>query len=145
MSIIFGIATVLYFGIEGVELLKDNAVIGWGYVLLVTFKGLILIGLFIALAKYVFTFSQSYMHESVKNSERRHAINFGKFYLETYGADASWGQIKDAFEHWNIVSDSAFSKHETASFDPKSVESAVSLINAISKLSPLKNSDEKKQ
>ena len=75
------------------------------------------------------------MHESLKSSERQHAINFGKFYLESYGVDADWSQIKDAFEHWNISSNTAFCANSSDSFDPKNLESAASLIQAVSKLS----------
>ena len=136
ISIFLGIAILLYFGDKSINLISLKSNIGWSYLFFVTFKGLIVVGLLVALAKYSYSYSQSYMHESVKNSERRHAINFGKFYLESYGADANWEQIKEAFEHWNIVSDSAFSNQDSNSFDPKSIESAVSLISAMSKLTP---------
>lgn len=88
--------------------------------------------MFIAFARYAFIFSNSYMHESLKNSERRHAINFGKFYLEAYGANASWEQVKEAFQHWNISNDSAFTKKNTSDFDPKVMENVVELSKALS-------------
>jgi len=145
VSIATGIATLMWFGAEGMDLLKQDTNYGWSYLLLVTFKGLILVGLFIALAKYSFMYSQSYMHESIKNSERRHAINFGKFYMESYGATASWHQIKDAFEHWNIECDSAFSKQDSTKFDPKTIESAVSIMQALGKISAINKQEENKQ
>lgn len=145
LSIALGIAILMWFGSEGLELLKQDTNYGWSYLLLVTFKGIILVGLFIALAKYSFMYSQSYMHESIKNSERRHAINFGKFYMESYGATANWHQIKDAFEHWNIECDSAFSKQDSSKFDPKTIESAVSLMKAMGSIpSPEQSNKEKK-
>jgi hypothetical protein len=134
----------MWFGSEGMDLLKQDTNYGWSYLLLVTFKGLILVGLFIALAKYSFIYSQSYMHESIKNSERGHAIKFGKFYIESYGASASWHQVKDAFEHWNIECNSAFSKQDTSKFDPKSIESAVSIIQAIGKMPASRNESKEK-
>lgn len=133
-SISLGIAILVYFGIEGFNVLESKDNVNWSFLLLVSFKGVIIVGLFIALSKYAFTFSQSYMHESLKNSERRHAINFGKFYLESYGADADWNQVKEAFEHWNITSNSAFSKHNSDSFDPKILENAANLIDSVSKI-----------
>jgi hypothetical protein len=136
LSISAGIFILSYLGIEGFSILEKKEDVSWSFLLLITFKGLIVVGLFVALAKYSFTFSQSYMHESLKNSERRHAINFGKFYLESYGADADWSQIKEAFEHWNISSHTAFSNNTSDSFDPKTLENAVSIIQAVSKLSP---------
>lgn len=144
LSISIGIAILMWFGSEGMDLLKQDTNYGWSYLLLVTFKGLILVGLFIALAKYAFMYSQSYMHESIKNSERRHAIKFGKFYMESYGATANWHQVKDAFEHWNIECDSAFSKQDAAKFDPKSVESAISIIKALDNVNVSKKEDKEK-
>lgn len=128
LAIVCGIALLLWFGVEGLDILKADTEFGWSYLLLVTFKGLILVGLFIALGKYSFMYSQNYMHESIKNSERRHAINFGKFYLESYGATADWNQVKDAFEHWNIECASAFSKQDSSSIDSKSFESTMMIL-----------------
>ncbi|MEZ9899816.1 HNH endonuclease [Vibrio breoganii] len=136
ISIAAGIFILSYLGVEGFAILEKKDDVSWSFLLLITFKGLIVVGLFVALAKYSFTFSQSYMHESLKNSERRHAINFGKFYLESYGADADWSQIKEAFEHWNISSNTAFSNNKADSFDPKTLENAASIIQAVSKFSP---------
>ena len=57
------------------------------------------------------------MHESLKSGERLHAIKFGEFYLDAYGADAEWDQIKEAFENWNISGSSAFSRKEAENTD----------------------------
>lgn len=135
ISIAAGIFILSYLGVESFSILEQKNDVSWSFLILITFKGLIVVGLFVALAKYSFSFSQSYMHESLKSSERQHAINFGKFYLESYGVDADWSQIKDAFEHWNISSNTAFCANSSDSFDPKTLESAASLIKAVSKLS----------
>lgn len=45
------------------------------------FRGLIVVGLFGAFARYAFVLSGSFMHESLKSGERLHAIKFGEFYL----------------------------------------------------------------
>lgn len=144
ISIALGILTLMWYGNEGLEILKKDTNFGWSYLLLVTFKGLILVGLFIALSKYAFVYSQNYMHESIKNSERRHAINFGKFYMESYGASADWNQVKDAFEHWNIECNSAFLKHDSSKFDPKTVEGAVAILNSLKNM-PEHRKDEKEK
>lgn len=94
----------------------------WEYITFSVFKGLIALALFAALSKYAFLFSNSYMREALKNADRRHAINFGKFYLESYGAAADWAQIKEAFEHWNIIGSNAFSKSEESQLDMTSLE-----------------------
>jgi len=134
LALVFGILTGLYFGVRGLTPMEGKNTIEWAQVVFFGFKGLIVIGLFVALAKYCFMYGQSFMHESLKNSERKHAINFGKFYLESYGADADWIQVKEAFEHWNIVSASAFSKNDPDKFDPKVLEKATQLINSVGKL-----------
>lgn len=112
ISIILGIVFIAYTTLNGAYSFHSGAGFSWTYFVFVTFRGLVVIALFAALARYAFVYSKSYMHESLKSGERRHAINFGKFYLEAYGADANWGQIKEAFQHWNIGNESAFSERE---------------------------------
>lgn len=135
VSLVLGVLTGIYFGTKGLTPVEGQKEIGWSQVTFFAFKGVIVIGLFVALAKYCFTYSQSFMHESIKNGERKHAINFGKFYLETYGADAEWAQIKEAFEHWNINSSSAFSGNDADKFDPRIVEKTIQLAESFQKLS----------
>ncbi|WP_156443723.1 hypothetical protein [Burkholderia savannae] len=115
--------------------------ITWEFIVFSVFKGLIAVGLLAGLAKYSFLFSSSYMQEALKNADRRHAINFGKFYLESYGAAAEWSQVKEAFEHWNIAGSNAFTRSEDAGPDVTSLEKAVSLIAHASKVLPLPKSD----
>mgnify|MGYP000238772025 CR=1 FL=1 len=144
VSILFGIILLVVLGVKGFNILEAKVAVEWSFLFLVSFKGIIVLGLFIALAKYSFTFSQSYMHESLKSSERIHAINFGKFYLESYGADADWAQIKEAFEHWNISSNTAFSSNKADSFDPKIFEGAANLIEAVGKVYPKESNSPQK-
>lgn len=127
IAIFSGILFIIVSTFFGAESFHDSGEFSWSYFLFITFRGLIVVAMFVALARYAFIYSNSYMHESLKNGERRHAINFGKFYLEAYGANADWDQVKDAFQHWNISSESAFSKKQTSEFDPKLVENAVEL------------------
>ncbi len=72
------------------------------------------------------------MHESLKRSDRMHAINFGKLYLEVYGNDVSQNDMKSIFENWNLNSDSAFVKIQGPNFDPKVIDQATQMINAVS-------------
>lgn len=83
----------------------------WQFITFSVLKGLISLTLFGALAKYSFVLSNSYMQEALKNSDRAHAINFGKFYLESFGAAADWSQVKEAFANWNILGSSSFSNN----------------------------------
>ncbi|QBC45188.1 hypothetical protein [Iodobacter fluviatilis] len=107
--------------------------ISWQFIVFIVFKGVIAITMFAALAKYALIFSNAYMKEALKNADRRHAINFGKFYLESYGAAADWPQIKEAFEHWNINGDNLSSKNTKEELDITTIEKFASVIEKISK------------
>jgi hypothetical protein len=104
-----------------------------GKVILFAIKGLVGVGLLVALSKYAFTLGKSYMNESLKNSDRLHAISFGKFYLQAYGDVAQPEDVKDVFQHWNIDKDSSFSDLKTDNFDPRIFESAIEIAKVISK------------
>ena len=110
--------------------------ITWEFLAFSVFKGLIAVALLAGLAKYSFLFSSSYMQEALKNADRRHAINFGKFYLESYGAAAEWSQVKEAFEHWNITGSNAFKKADEAMPEISALEKAVALVERASKAIP---------
>ncbi|MBF8224331.1 hypothetical protein [Halomonas sp. 328] len=110
LSIFLGIIFMIYTTLYSADSYHSSAEATWPYFVFVTFRGLIVVTLFAALARYAFVFSNSYMNESLKCSERRHAINFGKFYLEAFGANSNWSQIKEAFQHWNIGNRSIFSE-----------------------------------
>jgi hypothetical protein len=133
ISIVLGIGFMIFSTFYGADSFHNANSFSWSYFLFITFRGLIVVAMFVALAKYAFVYSNSYMHESLKSGERRHAINFGKFYLEAYGVNANWDQVKDAFQHWNISNESAFSKKGTAEFDPKVVETAMEMSKLITK------------
>ena len=131
LSICFGIIFMIYTTLDSAVSFHSGAGLTWAYFMFITLRGLIVVALFAALARYAFIFSNSYMHESLKCSERRHAINFGKFYLEAFGANSNWSQIKEAFQHWNIGNSSVFSVQGDKSAEKK-IES-VELSNAQSK------------
>ncbi len=120
-AIFFGYVTVTSF-------VSIPDPVTWEFITFSVFKGLIAVILFAALAKYSLIFSNSYMREALKNADRRHAINFGKFYLETYGASADWEQIKEAFEHWNIAGENAFSKATDTSLDVTAIDKLASAL-----------------
>lgn len=110
--------------------------ITWEFLAFSAFKGLIAVALLAGLAKYAFLLGNSYMQEALKNADRRHAINFGKFYLESYGAAADWSQVKEAFEHWNITGSNAFKRQEDAIPNISTLEKAVALIERAGKVIP---------
>lgn len=101
---------------------------GLAYYFFHLFRGLVVVGLCGVLSRYAFVFSKSYMHESLKIGERAHAIRFGEFYLDTYGANAQWSEVKEAFAHWNISGQSAFSQAESDDVDPAVTGAASKLV-----------------
>lgn len=108
VSIAGGLIALLLSLHDATKDIIANKEIGWMLIIFLAAKSAVLLGIMFAFAKYSMMFSKSYMHESLRNTERQHAINFGKFYLGTHGASASWEDIKSVFEHWNISRDSTF-------------------------------------
>lgn len=105
----------------------------WGIYTIATIKSIVVIGLLIAAAKYTFTLGKSFMHESLRNADRVHAISFGEFYLKAYGDRiGTLTEIKEIFQEWNIDKPSAFSNIDTASFDPKFSDSLIEIIKTLS-------------
>lgn len=115
--------------------------ITWEFLAFAVFKGLIAIALLAGLAKYSFLLGNSYMQEALKNGDRRHAINFGKFYLESYGAAAEWSQVKEAFEHWNITGTNAFKQSDGSMPDIGTLEKTIGLMERAGKALPKLNGD----
>lgn len=110
--------------------------ITWEFLAFAVFKGLVAVALLAGLAKYAFLLGNSYMQEALKNADRRHAINFGKFYLESYGAAAEWSQVKEAFEHWNITGTNAFKRTEESMPDISALERVIALVERAGKALP---------
>jgi hypothetical protein len=131
ISLIVAIGFFGYISLSSVISLPNQ--ITWEYLAFTIFKGLVAVALLAGLAKYSFLFSRSYMQEALKNADRRHAINFGKFYLESYGAAAEWSQVKEAFEHWNIAGSNAFTRAEESMPNISALEKAVALVERASK------------
>lgn len=102
-------------------------------VIFFTIKNLVALGLLLALFKYAFSLGKSYMNESLKNSDRLHAISFGKFYLQAYGHIVQPEDIKDVFQHWNIDKNSSFNHLNIDNFDPSKFELLMEIIKAMTK------------
>jgi len=92
----------------------------------------ITIGLLIALSKFAFTLGKSFMVESLRNSDRIHAISFGEFYLKAFGEKAEWKEVKEALQHWNIDLGSSFISQDTSQYDPKMVETGIEIAKFLS-------------
>ena len=124
LSLIAGIAFVA-FGVAEIASLASR---GWTDFAIVALKSFVVVGLLGACSKYAFTLGKSYMSESLKCADRMHAIGFGKFYLKVYGAKATWPEVREAFQHWNIDRNSVFASLGSADFDPKLLESLLELL-----------------
>jgi hypothetical protein len=140
---LIGISTLIWgiiIGLNGLnglsnvqELLNKHPSQMWGIYILVILKSLIVIGLLIACSKYVFTLGRSFMHESLRNADRIHAISFGEFFLKAYGDKVgSHSEIKEIFQEWNIDKPSAFSSIDANSYDPKFSDNLVEIIKTLS-------------
>lgn len=110
--------------------------ITWEFIVFAMSKGLIAVALLAALARYSFLFSNSYMREALKNADRTHAINFGKFYLQSYGAAAEWSEVKEAFAHWNTTGSNAFNPSGASDIDATTAEKAAMLLENLAKSLP---------
>jgi len=130
IALVAGIATSVVLSRDAMGRLsvpKDQ----WALFAYLALKSVIIIGLLVASSKYSFSLGRSYMAESFKNADRVHAISFGKFYLRAYGEKATWPEIKEAFQHWNIARDSAFSALDSKEFDPNFVGAAIEIAKVI--------------
>ncbi|WP_413711756.1 hypothetical protein [Rhizobium sp. Rhizsp82] len=92
---------------------------------------IVMIGVLAALAKYAYSLGKSYMSESLKSSDRIHAIQFGKFFLRAYGDRLTPSEVKEAFQHWNIDRNSTFSTLDPAHIDPQIYSLITQLVSAV--------------
>lgn len=130
VSLLGGIGAVLYFSAQGIDTVRVD--IPWPFVVYVGLKSVIVVGLLVAASKYAFTVGRSYMNEALKNADRIHAINFGTFYLKAYGDTATWEELKEVFQHWNIAKDSGFAALDSSQFDPQLLTAAVEIAKNLS-------------
>jgi hypothetical protein len=105
----------------------------WADIAILSLKTIVVVGLLGACAKYAFTLGKSYISESLKSADRIHAISFGKFYLQAFGSESKWPELKEVFQHWNIDRSSSFSSLDPAQFDPKLVETLLEIARIVTK------------
>jgi hypothetical protein len=128
ISLVIGIM----FAVYGIVRFDTSARPELAETFLLALKTFVVIGLLGACAKYAFVLGKSYVGESLKNSDRIHAISFGRFYLKAYGDKTTWVELKEVFQNWNIDRSSAFTGLEAAEIDPKIIDSAIKLVRAAS-------------
>ncbi|RDL46287.1 hypothetical protein BLJAPNOD_06481 [Ensifer sp. M14] len=101
-------------------------------VLIIGLLNLVIVGVLTALARYAHALGKSYMSESLKSSDRIHAIQFGKFFLSAYGEKLSPTEVKEAFQHWNIDRTSTFASLDSKEIDPQIYALVSQLVGALS-------------
>jgi hypothetical protein len=113
---------------EGTVLLANAKVYDEIALLYVFFRGVLGVGLLSWLANVCFSTSRNYTHESIRRKDRQHALNFGRLYLQIYGASAQKEEMLNVFKDWNMAGDSSFSKEGIA--PPSMME----MIDSLSKM-----------
>ncbi|UYY86944.1 toll/interleukin-1 receptor domain-containing protein [Alcaligenes sp. SMD-FA] len=121
LSLVAGI----WFAVQSLTATTQQTTLPTESLILAALKALLVIGLLGACAKYAFSLGKSYASEALKCSDRIHAIRFGEFYLQAFGENTQWAELKEVFQHWNIDRNSSFSTLESSSFDPKFIESTI--------------------
>ncbi|MEG2469000.1 MAG: hypothetical protein RSB86_16620 [Comamonas sp.] len=107
-----GFTAGIGFALFGYLFGPDIKTLKWPELLIFSIKGLFLVSAFVAAAGYSFMKSNAFTHEAIIVSNRAHAIQFGKLYLEIYGNTVERSEMQKIFENWNISSDTAFLKHK---------------------------------
>jgi len=102
---IFGILSLIAAASVGVvSLLEIPENLGDSIATTVSYslKSLVSIGVMIIASKASFSLASENRDEAIRQADRIHAINFGKFYLKAFGGDADSEELRQVFEHWNI-------------------------------------------
>ncbi len=94
-------------------------------------KMVLLSGGMIALTRYIFMLGKSFMVESIRLSNRAHAIGLGKLYMQLYKNKFEWSELKDVLQNWNIDSGSAFIGLDAKDIENVSVEKIISALKSV--------------
>lgn len=96
-------------------------------------SGILTLTLILALSRLLFVLGKSFMVESIRNSDRIHAISFGEFFLNAYGSVATRDEVREVFGNWNIDNGSSFITQSPRDYDPQIVENMINAISALKK------------
>lgn len=136
VALLLGVFALVWMSNNGLADFNGQEI--WSKTVFYGIKSLMIIVLLIATSKYSFNLGKSYMNESLKVSDRIHAISFGKFYLQVFEQRLNPDELKDIFRDWNISNQSSFANLKSSEYDPKLLESLTNLVNK------LKSSDNEK-
>jgi len=130
VSLIAGVGAAIIFANNGLEDF-DGSTENWSKTTFFAIKSIVIIVLLISASKYSFNLAKSYMNESLKISDRIHAISFGKFYLQVFNQQIEPSELKDIFQNWNISNESSFIHQKSNDFDPQLLEKIIELIDKV--------------
>jgi hypothetical protein len=128
-SLILGLLTTAYLAYS--VIIATSSTADYARTISISLLNVIAIAILAALARYAYSLGKSYMSESLKSSDRIHAIQFGKFFLRAYGSKANSNEIREVFQHWNIDRTSTFSSLDASQIDPQIVNMVVQIVSAI--------------
>ena len=74
--------------------------IEWTSITYMSLRGALVVAVVGYFANYAASSDRALREEATRIDDRIHAIDYGAFYLKTYGADADWDQVKEAFKDW---------------------------------------------
>ncbi|BAU29587.1 TIR domain-containing protein [Aneurinibacillus soli] len=100
VGLLVGAARLAYYTI--LDTVKDIKDTNLYYYIYIGLKNLVIIGLLITSSRYSFKLGQVLMREGVRQGDRLHAINYGKFFLSSFQDRLSFEEMKDLFKDWNI-------------------------------------------
>lgn len=126
VSLVLGVILALAF-----TFISYNSSQNWQDILIWGIKAAVILILFISSSKYAFNLGKTFMNEALKNADRTHAINFGKFYLQLFGDSVTPNDMKEIFRDWNLDKPSAFVNLKTEEYDPKIIEIVMKTIETV--------------
>lgn len=92
----FGALFYLSYLIDPLDVSLD-----WKNISYLSIRGSAIIALAGAFATYAVKCSNRLSIEAAEIASRVHGIEYGAFFINTYGANAGWDEINDAFRHWH--------------------------------------------
>jgi len=132
LVLLAGVFFITYVTYRSLASVVDT--INWQTLTYYAVRGTVLAGLIGVISRYSFVLSNNDMNEGLRTADRIHAIKFGQFYIETYGAAAAWDEVKEAFHNWNGEKET-HSKDNVSSINyNNSVEDISKIIELIKKI-----------
>lgn len=87
-------------------------------IIVICVEVVVLSALTISLSRFLLMLGKSFMVESIRSSDRAHAIGLGRLYLKLFKSKFKWEELRDVLQNWNIDKGSAF-----INLDAKELES----------------------